>query len=201
MFAVAPTASISIIAGTPSPGIDPMPANVYVQKTLSGVFKVRNKELDAVIRRYADESGQDAVEFAEAAWLQVETDEGSAKNLSFLSDHEKDVFKTHIELDQFWVLDHAASRDPAIDQMASNNLALPGDVEKSLLHKLHVRAWEQGIQSLYYVRSKSLIRGAKMGHTAGEMPQATPQHDVVLQDRGEKIDYISNDGEICLACT
>ncbi len=210
MFSIAPTASISIIAGTTSPGVEPMPANVYTQKTLNGSFEVRNAELDKVIRKYAvladnerSIASNDAVEaFTAAAWKQVLADEGSVKNLAFLDDYERDTFKTFMEIDQRWVINHAAERAKGnYFQMASNNISLPADAHKQDLHNIHMKAWRDGVPSLYYLRSKSLLRGAKVGHTAGEMPQPTPQHDVALVDRGETPAPLNDEAyEVCLAC-
>jgi ribonucleoside-diphosphate reductase alpha chain len=199
MFAIAPTASISIICaagGTTSPGVEPHAANIFTQKTLSGSFVVRNAELEKVIDKHArirsgifPEGSEEEFEamvksFRDAAWKQITLDEGSVKNLPFLSQDEKDCFKTFMEIDQRWVISHAAARAPFIDQMASNNICLPGDVHKRDLHELHMKAWRDGVPSLYYLRSKSVQRGGKVDHLAGEMPTATPKHEVVLVDRG-----------------
>ncbi len=222
MFAVAPTASISIICGSPSPGVEAWPANIFTQKTLSGSFAVRNAELETVIRRHAsirsgqfpDASDQEfaymVASFEKQAWDQIENDEGSVKNLTFLSQDERDVFKTFMELDQKWVVSHMAARAPYIDQMASNNLSLPGDVHKKDLHELHMKAWRDGVPSLYYLRSKSLQRGGKVSHMAGELPQPGTPHEIVVVDRGEALDFIadvthdgaaeSNKYHECLAC-
>ena len=148
--AIAPTASISIICGGASPGIEPIAANAFNHKTLSGSFLVRNRALAGVLARH----GRDDTE----TWSSITTHEGSVQHLDFLTDHERDVFKTAFELDQRWVIDHAADRQPFICQSQSLNLFLPADVHKRDLHRLHVRAWEKGCKSLYYVRSKSLQR-------------------------------------------
>jgi len=149
-LAVAPTASISIICGGCSPGIEPIAANAFNHKTLSGSYLVRNRALADVLA----EHGRDDPE----TWSSITTREGSVQHLDFLSEQEKDVFKTAFELDQRWVIDHAANRQPYICQSQSLNLFLAADVHKRDLHRLHVRAWEKGCKSLYYVRSKSLQR-------------------------------------------
>lgn len=149
-IAIAPTASISIICGGSSPGIEPIAANAFNHKTLSGSFLVRNRALAKVLAAH----GRDDAE----TWSSITTHEGSVQHLDFLSEHEKDVFKTAFELDQRWVIDHAADRQPYICQAQSLNIFLPADVHKRDLHQLHMRAWEKGCKSLYYLRSKSLQR-------------------------------------------
>ena len=214
VFAVAPTASISIIAGTVSPANDPHPANVFTQKTLSGSFKVKNTVLEERLKWYADihfdHFGDDAERsatakslFIEQAWLHIERNEGSVQALPFLTDHDKLVFKTWEELDQNWVITHAAARAPFIDQMASNNLFMPADVEKKILHDVHMSAWRKGVPSLYYLRSRSLQRATQATNVAGELPQPTAPREIVMVDRGAhgpvmEIDYRQE--EECLVC-
>jgi ribonucleoside-diphosphate reductase alpha chain len=149
-LAIAPTASISIICGGCSPGIEPIAANAFNHKTLSGSYLVRNRALASVLA----EHGRDDAE----TWSSITTREGSVQHLDFLSQDERDVFKTAFELDQRWVIDHAADRAPYICQSQSLNLFLPADIHKRDLHRLHLRAWEKGCKSLYYLRSKSLQR-------------------------------------------
>lgn len=176
-LAIAPTASISIICGGTSAGIEPIPANIYTHKTLSGTFAVRNPYLE----RLLDEKGQNNVE----TWDTILQNEGSVQHLDFLSQDEKDVYKTAFEIDQRWVVELAADRTPDICQSQSVNLFLPGDVDKWDLHMLHWQAWERGCKSLYYLRSKSVQRAS---HAGGE------ELAVVAQSEG-KTDY-----EECLAC-
>ena len=148
--AIAPTASISIICGGASPGIEPIAANSFTHKTLSGSFNVRSK---ALMRLLADKGRDD-----EATWSSITTNEGSVQHLDFLSDEEKAVFRTAFEIDQRWVIDLAGDRAPLIDQSQSVNLFLPADVHKRDLHHMHRRAWQRGVKSLYYLRSKSVQR-------------------------------------------
>ncbi|MFN3585811.1 ribonucleoside-diphosphate reductase subunit alpha [Phenylobacterium sp.] len=177
-IAIAPTASISIICGGTSAGIEPIPANIYSHKTLSGTFAVKNPYLEALL----EEKGQNTA----AVWDSILANEGSVQHLDFLTQDEKDVFKTAFEIDQRWVVELAADRTPDICQSQSVNLFLPGDVDKWDLHMLHWTAWERGCKSLYYLRSKSVQRAA---HAGGEAVQA-----VDVQAEG-KTDY-----EECLAC-
>jgi len=160
-LSLAPTASISIICGGASPGIEPIAANSFTHKTLSGSFTVRNKALIELL----DEKGENTDE----TWSSIVANEGSVQHLDFLSDLEKDVFKTAFELDQRWLIDLAADRTPNICQSQSLNVFLPADIHKRDLHQIHFRAWKKGVKSLYYCRSKSLQRSesvASDGKTA-----------------------------------
>ena len=185
-MAIAPTASISIICGGASPGIEPIAANSYTHKTLSGSFNVRSKALTRLLA----EKGRDNDEI----WSSITTNEGSVQHLDFLSDDEKSVFKTAFELDQRWVVDLAADRTPLICQSQSLNLFLPADIHKRDLHFLHFQAWKKGVKSLYYCRSKSLQRSESVaawapGQMAPSRPAATDQTAAG-----------PNDYEECLAC-
>ena len=149
-LAVAPTASISIIAGNASPGIEPIAANVFLQKTLSGSFTVRNRHLHQLLIK----KGHDTDE----VWSSITLSKGSVQHLDFLTRQEKDVFKTAFELDQRWVVEHAADRTAFICQGQSVNLFLPADIHKRDLHQIHMLAWKRGLKSLYYCRSLSIQR-------------------------------------------
>jgi len=177
-LAIAPTASISIICGGTSAGIEPIPANIYTHKTLSGSFAVKNPFLE----RLLEEKGQNTA----AVWDSILQNEGSVQHLDFLGQDDKDVYKTAFEIDQRWVVELAADRTPDICQSQSVNIFLPGDVDKWDLHMLHWTAWERGCKSLYYLRSKSVQRAS---HAGGEDVAA-----VEIQVEG-KTDY-----EECLAC-
>ena len=176
-LAIAPTASISIICGGTSAGIEPIPANIYTHKTLSGSFAVKNPYLEKVL----DEKGMNT----DAVWSSILENEGSVSHLDILTNDEKDVFKTAFEIDQRWIIDLAADRTPDICQSQSLNLFLPGDVEKWDLHMLHWSAWERGVKSLYYLRSKSVQRAAFAGADIVES----------IYSESAKTDY-----EECLAC-
>ena len=148
--AIAPTASISIICGGTSPGVEPIAANSYTHKTLSGSFNVRNKHLEKVLIKYDKNN--------EEVWSSITTNQGSVMHLDFLSKEEKDIFKTAFELDQKWIVELGADRTPYISQAQSINLFLPADVHKRELHQIHFQAWKKGLKSLYYCRSKSIQR-------------------------------------------
>ncbi len=149
-IAIAPTASISIICGGASPGIEPIAANAYTHKTLSGSFPVKNKYLKALLA----EKGIDNDE----TWSSIFTYEGSVQHLDELSQEEKDVFKTAFEIDQRWIIEHSADRTPFVCQAQSVNVFLPANVHKADLHRIHWEAWKKGCKSLYYCRSKSVQR-------------------------------------------
>ncbi|MAL10954.1 MAG: ribonucleotide-diphosphate reductase subunit alpha [Maricaulis sp.] len=178
-LAVAPTASISIICGGTSAGIEPIPANYYVHKTLSGSFPVKNPQLEALL----EEKGQNTPN----VWASILEHEGSAQHLDCLTDDEKALFKTAFEIDQRWVVELAADRTPFICQSQSLNIFLPGDIDKWDLHMLHWTAWERGVKSLYYCRSKSVQR---VGFANGTKSDAE-----VSMEAAAKTDY-----EECLAC-
>jgi ribonucleoside-diphosphate reductase alpha chain len=157
-MAVAPTASISIIAGNSSPGIEPIAANVFLQKTLSGSFTVRNRHLQKLLA----ERGMDTDE----VWSSITLTKGSVQHLDFLTDDEKAVYKTAFELDQRWIIEHAADRAPFICQSQSVNVFLPANVHKRDLHQIHFMAWKRGVKSLYYCRSLSIQRADNVSEKA-----------------------------------
>ena len=200
--AIAPTASISIICGGASPGIEPISGNSFTHKTLSGSFSVRNRHLKKLLA----EKGKDE----EETWTSITVNEGSVQHLDFLTKDEKDVFKTAFELDQRWVIELAADRTPYIDQSQSVNIFLSADVHKRDLHQIHYQAWKQGMKSLYYCRSKSIQRAEDVStqepaeQTTGginvNMPlPGVPSVELPLAahavDTQETTDY-----EECLAC-
>jgi len=162
-IAIAPTASISIICGGASPGIEPLPTNAYTHKTLSGSFPVRNPHLQALL---AERNRND-----EETWSSIVMNGGSVQHLDILNDHEKAVFKTAFELDQRWVIELAADRTPFICQSQSLNVFIPANVHKRDLHQIHFQAWKKGVKSLYYCRSMSIQR-AEAATTAAYTPSA-----------------------------
>jgi len=191
-LAIAPTASISIICGGASPGIEPNAANSYTHKTLSGSHSVRNKYLARLLETYGRND--------EETWTSITLREGSVMHLDFLSDEEKDVFKTAFELDQRWLIEHAADRAPFICQAQSLNLFLAADVHKRDLHQIHLMAWKRGVKSLYYLRSRSIQR-AESSATAA--PRADGIIGVPYAGRVNENDRPraqQNSYEECLAC-
>jgi len=154
--AIAPTASISIICGGTSPGIEPIAANSYTHKTLSGSFNVKNKYLEKVLEKYNKNNDE--------IWSSITTNQGSVMHLDFLSKEEKYIFKTAFELDQKWIVELGADRTPHISQAQSINIFLPADVHKKELHQIHFQAWKKGLKSLYYCRSKSIQRAENINN-------------------------------------
>ncbi|MDQ3246454.1 MAG: ribonucleoside-diphosphate reductase subunit alpha [Pseudomonadota bacterium] len=181
-MAIAPTASISIIAGGTSACIEPIPGNVYTHKTLSGSFSIRNPYLEKLLIEKSKNSDN--------VWNAILEQGGSVQHLDFLTADEKDVFKTSFEIDQRWLIELAADRTPFIDQATSLNLFIPADVDKWDLLMLHFRAWELGIKSLYYLRSKSVQRA---GFAGGVEADNTP--DLKEIQLASTTDY-----DECLAC-
>lgn len=167
--AVAPTASISIICGGTSPGIEPIAANSFTHKTLSGSFNVRNRHLTMLL----ESKGYNNDEI----WSSIVTSGGSVQHLDCLSVDEKDVFKTAFEINQRYIIELAGERASLIDQAQSLNIFLPANIHKRDLHQIHFQAWRQGIKSLYYCRSLSLQRADSEAVLAEQMPTppATPE--------------------------
>ncbi|MDA9077432.1 ribonucleoside-diphosphate reductase subunit alpha [Candidatus Pelagibacter sp.] len=155
--AIAPTASISIICGGASPGVEPVAANSYTHKTLSGSFNVRNRYLVELLEKHGKNTDD--------VWSGITTNQGSVSHLDFLTDLEKDVFKTAFELDQKWIIELSGDRTPFISQAQSINLFVPADIHKRELHKIHFDAWKKGLKSLYYCRSKSIQRAENVNDT------------------------------------
>ena len=181
-MAIAPTASISIIAGGTSACIEPIPANIYTHKTLSGSFSIKNPHLEKMLVEKAKNS--------DSVWNSILEKGGSVAHLDFLTTEEKDVFKTSFEIDQRWLLELAADRTPYIDQATSLNLFIPADVEKWDLMMLHFRAWELGIKSLYYLRSKSVQRAGFAGGVEADNTPDAPKFELAT----------TTDYDECLAC-
>jgi ribonucleoside-diphosphate reductase alpha chain len=179
--AIAPTASISIICGGTSACIEPIPANIYTHKTLSGSFSIRNPHLEKLLIEKSKNSDN--------VWNSILEQGGSVQHLDFLSAEEKDTFKTSFEIDQRWLIELAADRTPYIDQATSLNLFIPADVEKWDLLMLHFRAWELGVKSLYYLRSKSIQRAGFAGGVEADNTIDLREIEVEVKDYDE-----------CLAC-
>lgn len=180
-MAIAPTASISIICGGTSACIEPIPANIYTHKTLSGSFSIKNPYLEKLL---IDKSKN-----SDAIWNSILEQGGSVQHLDFLDQEEKDCYKTSFEIDQRWLIELQADRTPFIDQSTSLNLFIPADVEKWDLLMLHFRAWELGVKSLYYLRSKSIQRAGFAGGVENDNTIEKPQYEFETTDYDE-----------CLAC-
>jgi ribonucleoside-diphosphate reductase alpha chain len=219
VFSIAPTASISIIAGGASPCGEPSVANSYNQKTLSGSFNVRNGHLDAQLRRryrqlhesltamnktvrfilkdqpmFADlDLNEDA--WVEKQWQSITINDGSVQHLPYLCAAEKGVYRTAFEMDQRWVVIHHADRAEYVCQAQSVNIFLPATVHKKDLAEVHKLAWEKGLKSLYYLRSRTASKAMAVSNVAGEMPQ--PKLDGACPIPGGPV-YV--DEPECLSC-
>ena len=184
--AIAPTASISIICGGSSPGIEPIAANSFTHKTLSGSFNVRNKYLKKVLQKYKKDTDE--------VWSSITTNQGSVSHLDFLTKEEKDTFKTAFEIDQRWIVELGADRTPHISQAQSINVFVPADIHKKELHDIHFQAWKKGLKSLYYCRSKSIQRAENV--TAGSSTDVTKN----VYSKNDESNNKDNNYEECLSC-
>jgi ribonucleoside-diphosphate reductase alpha chain len=190
MLAIAPNASSSIIMGNTSPSIEPLRANAYRQDTLSGSSLNKNKWLNRVIEKYLAGDGEVVSQNDyNDIWSSIIANDGSVQHLTWLSDWDKDVFKTSMEIDQRWVIQHAADRQQFIDQAQSLNLFFRPDVNVKYLHAVHFQAWKQGLKTLYYCRSEKLAKADKVSKRI--------ERQVI-----EEIDLkqLASDDSVCLAC-
>ncbi len=181
LLAVAPNASSSVICGTVSPSIEPLTANAFAQKTLSGTFEVRNPALVPTLEKYNKNTPQ--------VWSSIIINKGSVQHLAFLSEYEKNLFKTAIELDQIHTINLAADRQEFICQAQSVNLYFPADVHVKVLNKMHVKAWKVGLKSLYYLRSESV----KSTETINELID----NEIEVPKRKPTMDCTD---DVCVAC-
>lgn len=186
VMAVAPNASSSIIMGNTSPSIEPFAANAYRQDTSSGAYLTKNKYLDKILIELA--KGKD-VNWYDETWASIVANDGSVQHLDCLDEYTKEVFKTFIEIDQRWVIEHSADRQVFVDQAISTNVAFRPDVNIKYLHAVHFQAWKQGLKSMYYLRSSKLRKADKVGQR------------VVRKRIEDEIDLTAMvNNESCLAC-
>lgn len=185
MTAVAPNASSSIIMGNTSPSIEPYRANAYRQDTLSGAHLNKNRYLDAILLKEAKTRGGD---WYDATWSSIIANDGSVQHLDFLDQWTKDVFKTSMEIDQRWVIEHAADRQQYIDQAQSVNIFFRPDSHIKYIHAVHFLAWKSGLKTLYYCRSEKLAKADKVS-------KSVERHVIQELDLKSLVD-----GGACLAC-
>jgi ribonucleoside-diphosphate reductase alpha chain len=171
MMAIAPNASTSLIMGNTSPSIEPYRANAYRQDTMSGSYLKKNKYLDKIIQERAKNPDE--------VWASIVTAAGSVQHIDFLTDWEKDVFKTATEINQLWIIGHAAQRQKYIDQAQSVNLFFYPEADITYIHDIHFSAWKDGLKTLYYCRSNKIYHGEAMN---------------------KQVKRIKLDEETCLAC-
>ena len=186
LMAIAPNASSSIIMGNTSPSIEPYRANAYRQDTLSGSHLTKNKWLDSIIKEKVN--GEETKLDYNEVWSSIIANDGSVQHLDFLDEWTKDIYKTSMEIDQRWLVQHAADRQEYIDQAQSLNLFFRPDVNIKYLHIVHYLAWKTGLKTLYYCRSEKIGKADKVSKRI--------EREVIKElDMKAVID-----GDICLAC-
>lgn len=158
-MAIAPNASSSILMGNTSPSIEPYRANAYRQDTLSGSFFTRNRYLDKIIKEKCE---ADSHLNYDDIWSSIIANDGSIQHLTILDEHTLRVFKTSMEIDQRWIIEHASDRQAFIDQAQSLNLFFRPNVNIKYLHAVHYLAWKQGLKTLYYCRSEKIGKADKV---------------------------------------
>ena len=176
LLAIAPNANSSIICGC-SASIEPIKSNAYTHRTRAGAHLVKNKALERILEEHGENT--------EATWKSIIASEGSVQHLDFLSDHEKSVFKTAFELDQAWVIEHAAKRQEFICQGQSVNLFFPAGSPKSYVNSVHIKAWKDGLKGLYYLRTNAGVSADKVGASV---------------KRNALKDFSGEDAEECISC-
>ncbi len=149
--AVAPTVSNSKLSGNVSPGIEPWAANVFTEQSAKGTFIRKNPTLEKLLRKKGKNNKD--------VWNKILEDGGSVQDLDFLTDEEKDVYKTFKEINQLELVKQAGIRQQFIDQSVSLNLAFPKEATPKWINKVHMEAWKRGIKTLYYMRTESVLRG------------------------------------------
>ena len=159
LMAIAPNASSSIIMGNTSPSVEPYRANAYRQDTLSGSHLNKNKFLDVIIKKACEDDKE--LDYDEV-WSSIIANDGSVQHLEWMDDWTKDVFKTSMEIDQRWIIQHAAERQEYIDQAQSINIFFRPDVNVKYLHAIHFMAWKMGLKTLYYCRSEKIGKADKV---------------------------------------
>lgn len=183
--AIAPNASTSLIMGNTSPSIEPYSANIYRQDTSSGAYINKNRFLDKILKDYCEKSKSDY----DAIWADITAHDGSIQHLDFLDENTKFVFKTALEIDQRWIIEHAIDRQQYIDQGQSINIFFNPDVNVKYLHAIHFMAWKGKLKSLYYCRSAKLRKADKVGQ---RIERKRIEDEINMQEIA--------DGSTCLSC-
>ena len=185
VMAIAPNASSSIIMGNTSPSIEPWRANAYRQDTLSGAFLNKNKFLDKLIEKKCQDN--EHLNY-DRIWSSIIANDGSVQHLRCLTDEEKDLYKTAMEIDQRWVIEHSADRQEYIDQSQSLNVFFRPDANITYLHAVHFLAWKKGVKTMYYCRSEKIGKADKVSRKI--------ERDIIKEIDIESLAA----GEECLAC-
>jgi ribonucleoside-diphosphate reductase alpha chain len=186
LMAIAPNASSSILMGNTSPSIEPYRANAYRQDTLSGSHLNKNRFLDIIIQ---EEAAKHKEGWADDVWRSIIANDGSVQHLEWMDDWTKDVYKTSMEIDQRWVVQHAADRQEYIDQAQSLNVFFRPDSHIKYIHAVHFQAWKQGLKTMYYCRSDKIAKADKVSKRI--------EREVI-----KEIDLhaLTGDADTCLAC-
>ena len=185
IMAVAPNASSSIIMGNTSPSIEPWRANAYRQDTISGSFLNKNKYLDILLKNKCEEN--ERLDY-DKLWSSIIANDGSVQHLRCLDDYEKDIYKTSMEIDQRWVIEHASDRQAFIDQSQSLNVFFRPDANIKYLHAVHFMAWKTGLKTMYYCRSEKIGKADRVSRKI--------EREII-----KEIDLTAlTTGEECLAC-
>ena len=184
VMAVAPNASSSIIMGNTSPSIEPYRANAYRQDTLSGSYLLKNKFLNELLAKKCEKEGKDL----EKTWSSIIANDGSVQHLALLTDWEKSVFKTSMEIDQRWVIEHAVDRQKFIDQAQSLNVFFRPDANIRYLHAIHYLAWKHGLKTMYYCRSEKIGRADRVSRRI--------EREIIKEINTEEL----TQEDTCLAC-
>lgn len=182
LLAIAPNANSSIIVAT-SPSIEPWKSNAYTHRTRAGSFLVKNRYLESILNNYVP--AENSLGWLDEVWSSIITNGGSVQHLEFLSDDEKSVFKTAFEIDQNWVVAHAADRQPFVCQGQSVNLFFPAGSDKAYVNQVHLKAWKEKLKSLYYLRTEAGITADKVSYKV---------------KREALADYAAKDDNECVAC-
>jgi len=178
--------SSSILMGNTSPSIEPYSANVYRQDTSSGAYITKNKFLDKIILKES-ENHKDG--WYDDTWASITANDGSVQHLDWMDENTKYVFRTAIEIDQRWIIEHASDRQNYIDQAQSVNLFFRPNVSVKYLHAVHFLAWKNNLKSLYYCRSSKLRKADKVGQ---RVERKRIEEEIDLQQ--------ITDGSSCLSC-
>ena len=184
VMAIAPNASSSIIMGNTSPSIEPYRANAYRQDTLSGSYLLKNKFLNELLAKKCEKEGKDL----EKTWSSIIANDGSVQHLALLPDWEKSVFKTSMEIDQRWVIEHAVDRQKFIDQAQSLNVFFRPDANIRYLHAIHYLAWKHGLKTMYYCRSEKIGRADRVSRRI--------EREIIKEINTEEL----TQEDTCLAC-
>jgi ribonucleoside-diphosphate reductase alpha chain len=183
--AIAPNASSSILMGNTSPSVEPYRANAYRQDTLSGSHLNKNRFLDKVIQKHAKIQAEG---WAEEVWRSIIANDGSVQHLEWMDEHDREVFKTSMEIDQRWIIEHASDRQEYIDQAQSLNLFFRPDSHIKYIHSVHFLAWKKKLKTLYYCRSEKLAKADKVSRKV--------EREII-----KEIDMIAiAQGNDCIAC-